>query len=92
MKSVTSVSEAMSQLRASISSSMDERVVDIVNASIQNSIAVQTGNVTFRLNDSYDSTQIINFLIVAGYENVEHELVANTTLIEYKFVIPLVKV
>jgi hypothetical protein len=69
-KLIPTLAEAQNRLHESIKNKMDERVVKVINDSIDASIDYGTNVVEFSLFDSVDADLVVNYLKIFKYDSV----------------------
>ena len=89
-KLIPTLTEAQNRLHESIKDKMDERVVKVINDSIDASIEYGTNIVNFSLFDSVDSDLVVNYLKIFKYDSVVVADVPSEGKKSYKITLPLV--
>ena len=89
-KLIPTLAEAQNRLHESIKDKMDERVVKVINDSIDASIEYGTNIVNFSLFDSVDSDLVVNYLKIFKYDSVVVEDMPAEGRKSYKITLPLV--
>lgn len=89
-KLIPTLAEAQNRLHESIKNKMDERVVKVINDSIDASIEYGTNVVEFSLFDSVDADLVVNYLKIFKYDSVAVEDVPAEGRKSYKITLPLV--